>query len=106
MKKLTLATFMLGSLFAVSAFADEMTGVISDSHCGAAHSQASAQAKACVTKCVKGGSAPVFVSEGKVYKIDEESREKVMNHLGDKVTVEGEVDNDTLKIENIKAASE
>ena len=106
MKKLTLAAAMLGTMFAVGAFADEMTGVISDSHCGAAHSEASAQAKACVTKCVKNGSAPVFVSDGKVYQIEKDSQSKVMNHLGDKVTVEAKMEGDTLEIQSVKPAEE
>ena len=102
MKKLTLGATIVGSLFAFSAFAAEMTGVISDSHCGAAHSEASAAAEKCVAKCVKGGSAPVFVSEGKVYKIDEDSKSKVMSHLGHNVTIDGDFTEDSVKVESVK----
>lgn len=103
MKKLTLAAALLG-LFALGAFAEEMTGVISDEHCGLAHAKASAQAKQCVEKCVKAGHAPVFVSNGKVYKIDEDSRSKVMSHLGDEVTLDAEVKGDTITIESVKSS--
>lgn len=102
MKKLTLAATIVGSMFAFSAFGAEMTGVISDSHCGAAHAEASAAAEKCVAKCVKGGSAPVFVSEGKVYKIDEDSKSKVMSHLGHKVTITGDFTDDSVKIDSVK----
>lgn len=105
MRKLTLAATILGSMFAFSAFGEEMTGVISDSHCGAAHAEASAAAEKCVAKCVKGGSAPVFVSEGKVYQIDADSKSKVMSHLGHKVTINGSVEGDTVKIDSVKMAS-
>jgi hypothetical protein len=101
-KKLTLAATIAGSMFAFGAFAKEMTGVISDSHCGTGHAEASAAAEKCVAKCVKGGSAPVFVSEGKVYKIDEDSKSKVMSHLGHKVTVNGDFSDDSVKIDSVK----
>ena len=53
-----------------------------------------------------GGSAPVFVSEGKVYKIDADSKSKVMSHLGHKVTINGSVEGNTVKIDSVKMASE
>ena len=102
MRKLTLAATVVGSLFAFSAFAKEMTGVISDAHCGAHHAEASAAAEKCVDKCVKGGSAPVFVSDGKVYKIDADSKSKVMSHLGHKVTINGDFTDDSVKVDSVK----
>ena len=98
-KLITTATLML-SLFAVSAMADEFTGWISDSKCGA--KGASAQHKDCAAKCVKGGAAPVFVSDSKVLKIDGAS--KVEGLIGQKVIVTGSVDGDTVKVESVKAA--
>ena len=58
MRKLITTAILLFSLFAVSAVADDFTGWISDSKCGA--KGASAEHKDCAAKCVKGGAAPVF----------------------------------------------
>ena len=96
----------LGFLFcAVGMFAAEMTGVISDSHCGAKHNAASDAAAKCVESCIKGGAEAVFVSGDKVLKLDAASQEKVKGHYGHKVTVTGDVDGDTLKIDTLKMAS-
>jgi hypothetical protein len=87
------------SLFALCAFAEELTGYISDSKCGAkGNKEAHA---ACAEKCIKGGAAPVLAMEdGKVYKIDDAS--KVMDHVGHKVTITGTLDGDTVKVESVK----
>jgi hypothetical protein len=99
MKKL----LVLSSLFALSAFGAELTGSISEAGCGAKHVDGSDKAVACVQKCVKGGAAPVFVTDGKVLKIADPS--KVMDHLGHKVTVTGKLDGDTITIDSVKMAS-
>jgi len=100
LKRVITAAVLLLSLFAVSALADEFTGWISDSKCGA--KGASAEHKDCAMRCVKGGAVPVFVMDGKVLKIDDTS--KVERHIGQKVTVTGSVDGDTIKVESVKAA--
>lgn len=93
---------VLSSLFALSAFAAEWTGAISDAGCGAKHVDGSEKAMACVNKCVKGGAAPVFVTDGKVLKIA--NADKVMEHLGHKVTVTGKLDGDTVTIDTVSMA--
>ena len=100
MQKLITTAILLLSLFAVSAMADEFTGWISDSRCGA--KGASAQHKDCAAKCIKGGAAPVFVMDNKVLKIDDAS--KVEQHIGQKVIVTGSVDGNTIKVQSVKAA--
>jgi hypothetical protein len=97
MKKL----MVVASLFAISAFAGEFKGAISESGCGAKHVAGSAADIKCVSACVKKGSAPVFVSDGKVMKIADSS--KVMDYLGKKVVVTGSVDGDTVTIDSVKA---
>jgi hypothetical protein len=97
-KKLAIAF----SLCAISAFAAEWSGTISDSKCGAAHADASEKSMKCVQGCVKGGQQPVLVSEGKVYKIADAS--KVADHLGHKVVVTGDLDGDTIKVATVKMA--
>src|ERR1700674_5597900 len=60
------------SVFSLTAMAGEWTGYISDSKCGA--KGAKDEHADCAAKCVKGGASPVFVSEGKVYKVDDASK--------------------------------
>jgi hypothetical protein len=97
-KKLILAS----ALFGTALFAAEMKGVISDAGCGAKHLDASEKSAKCVEACVKNkGAAPVFITEdGKVLKIAD--KEKVMAHLGHKVTITGKVDGDTVAIDSVK----
>ena len=107
MKTLVLITFS-----ALSAFAGEMTGYISDEKCASSNSKASAAKEwiqpsafeSCVQRCVKGGSAAVFVTEdNKVLKIDAASMKKIEPHLGHKVVVSGSAHDGTLKIDAIRA---
>ena len=103
MKKVWMA-LSIGSLFAAAALAESMSGTISDANCGAKHAAASEKDSACVKGCVKRGAAPVFVSGDKVYKIAPDSRDKVAALVGEKVTVNGKVDGDTVTIESAEAA--
>ncbi len=100
MKKIALS--LLGvSLLAFTASAAEMTGYISDAKCAKDVAKVSSDAHAgCAQGCAKKGAALVFVSDGKVYKIDDQS--KVAEHAGHKVTITGKVDGDTLKVDSVK----
>ena len=98
MKKFIVSAAFALSFTAVGAFAEEWTGMIGDSKCGAKHSEASPDAK-CVETCVKGGAAPVFIVGDKVYNID--NPKKVMAHLGHKVTINGKLDGDTVKVDTV-----
>src|SRR5688572_18933222 len=84
--------FAFVALFAVSAFAAEWKGTISDSKCGAAHADASEKSMKCVNACLKGGQKAVLVTDGKVLKIA--NQEKVAEHLGHKVTLSGKLEGD------------
>ena len=44
------------------------------------------------------------MSGGKVYKISADSKEKVMSNLGQKVTVTGKIDGDTVTVESVVPA--
>jgi hypothetical protein len=102
-KRFALALILGTSLFVVGAGAEELSGTISDSMCGKAHADASEKSQACVKACIeKKGAAPVFVSGDKVFKIDPESKEKVMAHLGHKVTINGSVEDDTITVDSIR----
>lgn len=98
--------FAMLSLFAMSAFAASWTGYISDAGCGAKHADGSEKSMKCVQGCVKGkGAGAVLVVGEKVYKIDDASKSKIMDHLGHKVTVDGKMDGDTVMIDSVKMAN-
>ena len=92
--------FAFIALFAVSAFAADYKGTVSDAKCGAAHADASEKSTKCVNACVKGGQKAVFVIDGKVIQIA--NQDKVMPHLGHKVTLSGKLDGDTVTVDEVK----
>lgn len=99
MKKTLFLTFAM----AAASFAGELTGYISDSACGASNANDSQASKDCAKRCVKSGSAPVFVVDGKVMTIADPK--KAMDFVGEKVKVTGKVDKNTVTIEKIAKAS-
>jgi hypothetical protein len=100
MKKLAVIG-LFTSMFTAGAFAATWSGVISDEHCGAKHAAMTADDKACVDKCTKGGAAAVFVTGDKVYKID--NQDAVQKHLGHKVTITGSMKDDgTVHVDSVK----
>jgi hypothetical protein len=110
MKKL-MGVLALFTLCSAAAFAGEWTGYISDEKCASASAKAKSAAEwikpaafeSCVKKCVKEGSAVVFVTEdNQMYKIDPSSMSTVTPSLGHKVTVTGKIEGGTIKIEGIK----
>jgi hypothetical protein len=104
MRKFVVATMMLASMGALSAMAEDMTGFISDSQCK--HNGSSAKDVACSKACInKKGAAPVFVSEGKVLNFDAASADKAKEMAGEKVTIDGTVNGDTITINSIKKAA-
>ena len=104
MKKFVLATFLVASVGSVAALADQLTGYVSESGCGAKHSTVSAANTKCVDACIKKGSDPVLVSEGKVMKFDADSKEKAKAFAGQNVKIDGSMDGDVIKISSIDKA--
>lgn len=100
MKMLATATVFALTIASTSAFAATWKGTISDTMCGAKHVNATAADKACAQKCFKGGSPAIFVSDGKIYKIDNQNA--VASHVGDKVTVSGTMNGDTIHVDSVK----
>jgi hypothetical protein len=101
MKRVLLIT----SLISTAAWAETVVGTVSDEKCAAKHVAASAKDKSCVETCVKGGAAPVIVSGDKVYKISADSLDKVKNHLGEKVSINGKVEGDSITIDTVETPS-
>lgn len=81
-------------------YAEQWTGVISESGCGLKHATAGAAAEKCVAACVKKGAAPVFVTEGKVLRIA--NGEKVMDHLGKQVKLTGRLEDNILTVDGVE----
>jgi hypothetical protein len=105
MKKFVLASILTVSLGSVAAFADSFSGYVSDAHCGAKHATVSdANTKCVVDMCIKGGSAPVLVSDGKVIKFDDESAAKAKAFAAQNVKIDGTLAGGVLKITSIDKA--
>jgi hypothetical protein len=83
--------------------AEEFTGWLSDAKCAAAGKGASSDHAACAKKCVEGGEAVVLVTaDNKVYKI--KNQEPAKRHVGQKVTIEGKLDGDTIEVQSGRPA--
>jgi opacity protein-like surface antigen len=104
MKKFVFGSVLAVSLGSFAAFADNLTGYVSESHCADKHSTVSAENTKCIQTCLKGGSDPVLVSNGKVYKFDAGSRDKAVAHAGEDVKIDGTVSGDTVTVSSIEKA--
>ncbi len=95
MKKV-LASF---ALTAASAMAANVTGYVIDQACS--DKPAMRGNVQCAQSCMKKGSPAVLVTEeGKVYKFADQA--KMVDHAGQKVTVTGKVDGDTITVDSVK----
>lgn len=90
-------------VFSCLSWGKTITGVVSDSMCGAKHATASDDAAACVKKCEDGGSKLVVVSAGKVYNTDDQ--DKLKGYEGKSVKVTGKVAGDKLTIASVADAA-
>ena len=83
-----------------------MNGMISDSMCGASHAKMIAghpgmTDKACTLACVKAGAKYVFVSDGKVYQVANQSLAALQKQAGEPVSVTGDVSGDTISVSKV-----
>jgi hypothetical protein len=102
MKKLIAVTALALSFAATGAFAETLTGYVSDAMCAKdAHKVSSADHAACAKKCISGGEKAVLVvDEKKVYTVT--NPELLVPHAGEKVTVEGKVKGSSLTVTSVK----
>src|SRR5260370_21715910 len=92
---LAVSVFSILSSLPIWAAQQTLTGEISDSMCGASHAgmgDMGKNPKDCTTSCVKGGAKYVFVSNGKVYRIQNQTFKTLAANVGAKVQVTGRVD--------------
>jgi hypothetical protein len=105
--KLLVILLLIGlfSLMALAMAPETLTGVVSDDMCGAKHTMG-ANPTDCTRACVKGGSNYALVVGDKVYTLDagKDASEVLDKYAGQKVTVTGEVDKNTLKVQSVTAA--
>jgi hypothetical protein len=94
----TILLFALAAGLSSVATAAEFKGYIIDQKCSA--NPAMKGDVACATKCLKGGSPAVLVTdEGKVYKIADQA--KVIPLAGKQVTITGAMTGDTITVASI-----
>ena len=98
MKKIALLVFAV-LVFGSLSFAGgkTITGVVSDSHCGAKHSTAGNAE--CIEHCVSGGATYILVSNGKVYQLDAQDKFKGLG--GKEVTVTGKLKGDSITVTSV-----
>ncbi len=112
MKKLSSLTIIAVLLTAVSAFAQTsakpaagqtLTGVVSDSMCGAKHMAKDKSAADCTRECVKAGSDYALVVGDKIYPLKGDKAELDKN-AGQRATVKGTLDGNNINVQSITAA--
>jgi hypothetical protein len=95
--------------FAASGLAATMTGVISDSMCGASHAAMTEHGKKmsdkqCTTACIQHGAKYVFVEGNKVMAIANQDFKGLADVAGDTVKLTGDVKGDTITVTKIEKA--
>ncbi len=96
------ASVMTVGVTDVSAAEQTWTGKISDSNCGATHKMAGKTDRECTEACIKGGAKYVFVSDGNVYKIQNQDFAGLPVHAGHTVTLKGEMNGDTITVSTLR----
>jgi hypothetical protein len=87
--------------------ASTVTGVISDSVCGASHDAmtkggTTATDKQCTNGCVQQGAKYVVVENGKVLQVANQDFKELPTFAGDHVRVTGDIKGDTITITKIQ----
>ena len=109
--KRILLTAVAALLCSGAAFAADQTwtGTISDSMCGATHKAMLEHNKnltdrSCTEACVKGGAKYVFASGDKVYTLENQKDAALAQYAGEKVTVTGELQGNSIRATKIAQA--
>ncbi len=96
------AVVTLGALQLSAANQQQLTGIVSDSMCGASHMARDKTAAECTRMCVKEGSKYALVVGDKVYTLS--GHEPELDKLaGEKVTVKRDVKGDTVQVQSVSA---
>ena len=102
----------LGLAVSVQAYSQTMPdqtwkGKISDSNCKEKHPAGEHEGKKmtdadCTTVCVKKGAKFVFVSDGKVYQLANQTSKQIATHAGHEVEMTGTIKGDVITASQIK----
>jgi hypothetical protein len=105
MKTKVAAVLMLALAGGFAAFAQQqsLTGVVTDSMCGAAHMAKDKTPAECTQMCVKDGMKYALAAEKKVYTLEGHEAE-LAKLAGQKVTVKGALKGDTLSVQEVIAS--
>jgi len=101
---------VFGALAVVPAAAQkEQTwkGAISDSKCNGKHTAEHDGKKMtdveCTKVCMNKGAKYVFVSDGKVYQLANQTSRTIASHAGQQVELSGTIEGETITAKSIKA---
>ena len=81
-----------------------LTGVVTDSMCGASHMMPGKSAAECTRECVKGGSDYALLIGKKLYTLKGNPAD-LDKYAGERVTVKGSVSGTTLNAESVNPAA-
>jgi hypothetical protein len=103
MKKYAVLLLLGFALATTGLYAGEWTGYISDAACAAKKGEDPNHA-GCAKNCIEKGAEAVFVSAGKVYKLDKQDQAKPF--AGEKVVLKGTASEDggSIKVDSISKA--
>jgi uncharacterized protein DUF5818 len=94
-----ICTLALAAALSTNVLAADFKGYIIDQMCAA--KPAMRGNVECATKCIKGGSPAVLVTEdGKIYKIADQA--KVVPLAGKQVTITGSLSGDTITVTGVQ----
>ena len=84
-------------------------GAISDSNCNGKHPAGEHDGKKmtdadCTNVCIKKGAKYVFVADGKVYALANQSSKTIASHAGQQVELTGTIKGDTINATKITAS--
>ena len=95
---------VLSLVMASAAEKGSWTGYISDAKCGA--KGAKAAHAGCAKKCIEGGQAAVFVSDDGGAVLEVTNQDKVKEHAGHHVKVDGTLDEKKLTVSKVTMVEE
>ena len=107
MKRILIVLFVLSfALVGATAFAGDLTGVITETKCGAAHKAGTEKDISCIKSCAKSGAGKLALLAGdELYTIT--NPEKATGHEGHTVNVTGKTDEaaKTITIDTLEMAA-
>jgi len=102
--KLTAALMLaFTGVFAAVAQQQSLTGVVTDSMCGATHMAKDKTPAECTKMCAKDGMKYALAADKKLYTLEGHEAE-LAKLAGQKVTVTGTINGDTLTVTSVTAA--